>query len=392
MSSPPRTATARSPQRSPSGVTPTSKKTRRARSQLNYVALNGGLSDSGDGLCSDDEYGELSPGTVAHFNMASPGAGPPSDGGVLDLVEGPQEAKGHKTKKSRAAKTKTTKVTKKKEKKKEAATSEPVGPAGAADPSSDDTPLLTTFMQLRNSGLCSCAVLSKAQVAPLRVICKARAIPTKWRGENGMLSSRDKPKKQLLLAMCRVCSTIAEVETALAGGALREGIPVKYWTPAIQQDNLSVLDAFHLSIQRENPPDTPFTAELDAFRAHFLRNVVSNFKFYIIKGKINRTDDMGQDGVPLYAERVSNFVRSLDAAFQHYNGVHSVRTCGRLRKGLVCTPFKLLSACDPTVERVLKSKVRLLCAFVVTLADPLRSITNPFHPQDLLRRSFQLDP
>jgi hypothetical protein len=200
-----------------------------------------------------------------------------------------------------------------------------------------------------------------------------------------------RPKKLLLLDLCPICETEADVENAMANAGWRDGINPNHWYPNIDADNLSILGAFHCSmlaaatlLVNENEQDLS-----NRFRAHYLRNFASNFKFYVVRGKVNSLDRVGQRTIPRREERVANFLMAMRSCELHYRGDHSDLTCGRLRKNQVCVPFALLQQCSISVVQPLLTNVNKVIEFV--FVHGVVDVQSPYRDQHALREHFGLD-
>lgn len=257
--------------------------------------------------------------------------------------------------------------------------------------------LLVQYHQQVNAGRCSCGLLGKSVTALLAKFCRQQDRDPFWRGENNELTRRQMPKARLLLTLCVVCKTVAEVEAAKVAGGFVHGIPPKFWNPPISQPGqYSVLDGFYYVIGQldlaalgVNAAELPNAlSDLNAFRAHLGKHFVTNFKFYVLKGKVNKFQNVGQNQVVLSIDRCSNFSFAMSAAFDHYQGIHSVNTCGRLRKGLNCNPFKLIQTCHQVVQRALRDAVTRVCSFVLTQNATISSLESSFSDQEALVAHF----
>ena len=108
-----------------------------------------------------------------------------------------------------------------------------------------------------------------------------------------------------------------------------------------------------------------FADELNQFRAHFLKVIKVNWRFYVVRGKVNKPGDVGQRTVFSFEEKLSNFLFSLESALNHYRDNHSDLTCGRLRKHQRCVPFQIFQHCHPMVERIVIEVVDILVGFML---------------------------
>lgn len=257
--------------------------------------------------------------------------------------------------------------------------------------------------QCRN-GECSCGVLCSLRAPELQRMCIEREFEVKWRGDDGKGAVRIRPKMQILLQMCCKCQTIEEVDEGKKSGGYRDGIHPRFWYPSENAESLSIMSAFHFAMRGDIESLKALDLErvangmgrihddvcndLDSYRAHLARAFSTNWKFYVIKGKVNRPD-VGQRQVIYLIDQVSNFVHAMNATFDHYHGHHNRNTCGRLRKGQVCNPFKLLSSCSVQVMTTLHSKVQLVLRFILQNPGTL-TIETPFPNQLALRQHFSL--
>ena len=143
---------------------------------------------------------------------------------------------------------------------------------------------VATFLALQRSGSCTCALLRKHLVAPTRALALAVDVAIRQPANkgSGLLSRRE-----LLLALCPSCSTLDDVDAA--GGQDNEGVVARFWAPAIDLSSLSVLDAYHLALSSyaKTLPDGA-AYELNRFRAHTMAHSVTNYTFYVVKGRANK--------------------------------------------------------------------------------------------------------
>lgn len=268
---------------------------------------------------------------------------------------------------------------------------------GAVNVGPDLADPLRLYTIQRDGRSCSCGILCQLKVNTIFALCEHFRIETSWKGENGDLSRRRKPKNRLLLALCMTCESLEEVETAKVNKGFRDNIHPRFWNPTDPSANAaSIMDGFYLIVLRADLTALGVTADeteavradILAFRAHFAKAMSINFKFYVIKGRKNKENSIGQVQVVLSEDRCSNFVHAMNAAFDHYHDVHDWMTCGRLRKGKVCTPFKLLSTCHRAVHQVMRDTVQKVLAFVLDNHTTIMSIEAPFPEQEQLRRHF----
>jgi hypothetical protein len=252
-----------------------------------------------------------------------------------------------------------------------------------------DKSSVTASLVSKRSGVCTCKTFSNCRVGSLRTVATHFRVNI-----HHVIDGKQKlrPKKLLLWDLCPICETEADVELAMADAGWRDGINPTHWFPTVDQQSLSVLGAFHCSMLDaatllENGIDR---ALLNRFRAHYLRNFASNFKFYIVRGKVNCHDRVGQRTVPNREERVANFLMAMQSCESHYRGVHSDQTCGRLRKNQVCVPFALFQDCPTYVVQPLLANISKVIEFV--FLHNAGDIQSPYWDQDTLRQHFQLGP
>jgi hypothetical protein len=255
---------------------------------------------------------------------------------------------------------------------------------------SDEEELLRLVTIERGQGRCSCGLVAKSTVKILKVICAAQVPPVAVRHRLGQrLAWKDMRKKEILLALCPVCTTEAEVVVAMAGAGFLQGVNPKYWNPRVDLQRLSPLMAFHLSVQRSSnlPENADIHVVLDEFRAHLAKMLSVNFRFYVMEGKINKMDDVGQEAVLYRIDKFSNYFQSVKSALSHYRDVHSDMTCGRLRRGLVCTPFRVFQNCDARVEQILRRHILIFLRFVMG-DENLTNIENVYPNQARINAHF----
>lgn len=231
---------------------------------------------------------------------------------------------------------------------------------------------------------CSCYELNQLAVDDIRQLCIARNISTT--DEDG----KPLKKKDLLLEACPMCLTAEQVDAALQGANLRQGVPDEYWqwNPGVAP--YSLMSAFHLALVRtaQQPANAAFANDLQDFRAHVLRMMHVNYTFYVTHGKVNRSDGPGQHrNVPPMA-RAGHFMMSCHAALNHYDNIHDHQTCGRLRKNQACAPFREFAQCPDNVRLVVRHYVNQTI-FCVS-ESPLTPIDQQYPDQELLRQRFGL--
>ena len=255
---------------------------------------------------------------------------------------------------------------------------------------SDEEELLRLVTFERGQGRCSCGLVAKSTVKILKVICAAQVPSVAVRHRVGQrLAWKDMRKKEILLALCPVCTTEGEVVAAMAGAGFLQGVNPKYWNPRVDLQRLSPLMAFHLSVQRSSnlPENADIHVVLDEFRAHLAKMLSVNFRFYVMEGKINKMDDVGQEAVHYRIDKFSNYFQSVKSALNHYRDVHSDMTCGRLRRGLVCTPFRVFQNCDARVEQILRRHILIFLRFVMG-DENLANIENVYPNQARINAHF----
>jgi hypothetical protein len=242
----------------------------------------------------------------------------------------------------------------------------------------------------RQAGRCTCALVGKLAVKDLKLICLQQNPPVVYRHRVDR-QLKDMRKKEILVELCVVCTSEAEVVAAMASAGFLQGVAPKFWNPRIVEEALSPLTAFHFALQRNGnlEENADIRDVLNEFRAHFAKMLSTNFRFYVVEGKINKMDDVGQLAVLHRVDKFANFVHSVKSAFNHYRGIHSDMTCGRLRKALVCTPFRLFQNCDARVQCTLKRFVEIFLRLIMD-DDELLDITAVYHDQDKLNRAFAL--
>ncbi len=242
----------------------------------------------------------------------------------------------------------------------------------------------------RAAGRCICALVAKANVRSLKAICLAQVPAVAFRHRVGpRFALKVMLKKEIILELCPVCTTLADVIAGMAGAGYLQGVAPKYWHPRIEIASLSPLAAFHYLMQRSG--DVPANADirlvLEEFRAHYAKTLAVNFRFYIVEGKVNKANDVGQDAVLFRIDKFANYMHSITSSLNHYRGNHSDMSCGRLRRGLVCTPFRLFQNCDARVEQIVKANLQIFLKFVLRNED-LIDIEAIFPDQAALNTSF----
>jgi hypothetical protein len=237
-------------------------------------------------------------------------------------------------------------------------------PAAAGRDDADDVFRLVVIERAANR--CTCVLVVKLAVGKIKTICGKLDPPVNFR-ERVNNANRDMRKKMILIQLCRICNTEDDVTVAIAAAGYYQGVSPKFWHPRVRPAALSLLAAFHHAMQlaASDPANEEIREVLNEFRAHFAKMLSVNFRFYVVEGKINKADDVGQHFVLSRIDRFAHFVESVKSALNHYRGIHSDMTCGRLRKNLVCVPFRLFQNCDPRVQQILKAKVEIFLLLVM---------------------------
>lgn len=238
---------------------------------------------------------------------------------------------------------------------------------------------------LRSGGACSCAVLNVLTKADLKIACK---LILRNPGAISQLS-----KGALLARCCVSCENAddAKAATKKLKDAATQGIHPEFWNwPVLDDSRLSILDAFHQAMMNrvQDPACAAFSAALNEFRAHLMSHFVTNYGWYITKGRVCRINGPGHAIVHGPAERVLNFAESCRACLRHYNNQHDGQTCGLIRKGLNCMPFQVFGD-FPAELRIICTRFvhRFVQAFGHASQCPIR---DPYPNQILLRQIFEL--
>lgn len=334
---------------------------RRRVERVNYGALHRGLCESSDSPVARAQQQPVQDDVdLAEPAPAAPVRAPP--GPQFDVVAPTIKKKGRP---------KGSKVTK-----------APIKAAVAAAP----VPTNDTERQadaLRAQGVCSCKVLKVLLVEQLRAFCRARNISIIG-ADHVKLGKTD-----LLLECCVVCQTQEDTNRAVIVDA-HQGIAQKYWQWAARANDidLSILSAYHLAMTAlaGAPENVASAVDLHDFRAHFLSVFDTNYHFYVRNGKVNKVDGPGQNNVVNDADRRTNFAMSCVAALNHYRDVHDGQTCGRLRKGLVCRPFRVFGNCQPCVE--VACRLNLMHVLAAVTRAPQTDVRFPYPDQQWLRQEF----
>jgi hypothetical protein len=262
------------------------------------------------------------------------------------------------------------------------------GAAVAAAPADDADEMFRLVRIEREAHRCTCALVAKLTVKDLKAICNKLDPRVNFRERVGN-ATKDMRKKRILVELCCVCTSEEAVTAAIAAAGYVQGVAPKFWHPRVQFGELSLLTAFHhaMMLAAAEPENAAFSIVLNEFRAHFAKMLTTNFRFYVVDGKINKADEVGQDFVIARLERFAHYVQSIKSALNHYRGIHSDMTCGRLRKGLVCTPFRIFRDCDPRVEQILKAKVEVFLLLLME-DEALMDISAAYHDQAKLNARF----
>jgi hypothetical protein len=255
-------------------------------------------------------------------------------------------------------------------------------PPGAVVTEAEADDWIGQAMLLFQASECTCSVLAKQTVKQLHEFAKTRRPKIPHRRGGAELR-----KKEQLLEICRACKTVDEVATAMGGAGYHQGVAPEYWYPVIDRERLTVFTAVHLAFRRAGEGEG-FSAILNEFRAHFLKVIKVNWRFYVVRGKVNKAGEVGQSSVFSFAEKLTHFLSSLTSAINHYRDNHSDMTCGRLRKYQTCVLFQIFQRCDPMVERIVVEIVNTLVLFA--LENNIETIDNIYPDQEKLKRAFNL--
>lgn len=190
------------------------------------------------------------------------------------------------------------------------------------------------FQQRRLHSWCVCFFLNPLTLDVLHALAVVSSIELHKSGRQRLA------KHDIMAQMCthEGHTSADEIKRVLAGPAAK-GM-VKFYFPEVLLDNLSVIHAFHLYIlgQENRFATAGARARLHDFRAHFMQHFVTNYNYYVVRGKQNRTETVGADICVFVPGRFANFFRACLNMMDHYNDKHCNLTCGHLRKGQVCTP------------------------------------------------------
>ena len=254
--------------------------------------------------------------------------------------------------------------------------------------------LRTRYDVARGNQQCTCHFLKPLLVKPLRQLAKGLNIETVF--VDGEVRKKI-AKPLLLLSLCGVCQTVEDV--ASVGGGEREGIRAQFWAPLVIMQILSVLDAMHLSFRQaiDNVPNGPTAVhvrfELNRFRAHLLSHTHANGHRYLFQGKINLVGEHGSVVTQRRNLRESTFCLAMQTTMQHYDNVHHILYCGKLRKGQACVPFQTWVDCSDTVRPIVQTQIVRVCMFVMGrgVNDRVVKVEDPFlGSQHELRAHFRL--
>lgn len=254
--------------------------------------------------------------------------------------------------------------------------------------------LLPEFAQRRGHGWCVCFFLNPLTLDVLHALIEVTGLSLQ------MQKGKRLTKLEILAQMCSHDGhdSADAVKRVLDGPASKEMI--KFYYPEVLPENLSVVHAFHLFIVRhEGLFLIPGARDrLHDFRAHFMQHLVTNYNYYVVRGKQNRVGTVGTEVCPIVVGRFANFFRACLSMLDHYGDVHSNHTCGLLRKGQVCAPsFTWVSSPDGQRLRVLfrEGIIRVSRAFVgIMLLNHVEyeSLEFSFPNQPLLQELFVQGP
>lgn len=252
----------------------------------------------------------------------------------------------------------------------------------------DEDAFIAHLKELRASNLCMCPALRGLLKARLSEICSSVGIETRANG-------KEKTKYELCIDLCPLHMSEEEVKQHMLGDTQYwQGVHPMFWKPRVKKNSLSVVDAFHcyMKEREEEYHSDQGKVEINEYRAHFLKVFAVNFKFYVVDGKENKQGAPGQIPVHYPVLRISNFLSSLQGALKHYSGYHNEQTCGLLRRGKLCTPFKVFAVCEEQVKPVVQEAVNRLSIYVLQNAKHIAesALSSPDPDQQRLRNHFSL--
>lgn len=167
--------------------------------------------------------------------------------------------------------------------------------------------LRSTYDAYHGSLSCSCHELRDCGIDSLKSLCVVHGL------------SSDGDKRTLLCRLCATCATVADVGDQL-DAVDHERVAAKWWRPKILNTSLSVVDAYHIAVRKAAAAELvlradsqinaaaanpPWVWHLDRFRAHTMKHLVTNYNYYITKGRSNRANGS-------YSLMVGLFMDSID--------------------------------------------------------------------------------
>jgi hypothetical protein len=189
--------------------------------------------------------------------------------------------------------------------------------------------LAQRYLEKVADAACSCTLLKRTLVDGMRDLCRDARVGV----DIGYLDTAGKrkllPKTLLRVALCPTCTT-AEQSASAMDDRTDERVEACFWRPVINPGHpLTVIQAYHLHLQthvtrltqeaaaaaavddvaaalgaqelepvpvgprpaeRARVVDSPAAYDLNRFRAHTMKHLLTNWNYYVTKGRVNKTD------------------------------------------------------------------------------------------------------
>ncbi len=120
---------------------------------------------------------------------------------------------------------------------------------------------------------------------------------------------------------------------------------------------------------------------------------IQSLRRYLFQGKVNFPGEQGSFVTQRRRLREATFGIAMQATIQHYDNIHHILYCGKLRKGQACVPFQTWDDCSDAVRPLVQTQIAQLITFVLRRGDNDRilKVEDPFlGSQQELRMHFRL--
>ncbi len=190
--------------------------------------------------------------------------------------------------------------------------------------------LAQRYLDTSASASCTCTLLKRTLVDDMRGLCRDPRVGVSVHYQDTTGARKLLTKTLLRVALCPTCTT-AEQSASAMDDRTEERIEACYWRPTINPGHpLTVIQAYHLHLQdhvvrlareaedaaavddvaaelaahalepmpvpQAQPAgharvlDSPAAYDLNRFRAHTMKHLLTNWNYYVTKGRVNKND------------------------------------------------------------------------------------------------------